>query len=57
MCIIDFILIAFCVFTVVKAINTMKAKFEKKKEEEPAPAPVESEELKVLKEIAASLKK
>lgn len=55
-CIIDFVLIAFCVFTVVKAINTMKAKLEKKKEEEPAPAPEVDERLETLKEIRDLLK-
>ena len=57
--IIDFILIAFVVFLVVKLMNTAKEKLEKKKEEEPAapPAPPEptKEEL-LLAEIRDLLK-
>ncbi|MCI6619575.1 MAG: large-conductance mechanosensitive channel protein MscL [Prevotella sp.] len=44
---IDFIIIAFCVFLLVKAI----AKMSKKKEEEPAAAPEPSNEEKLLGEI------
>ena len=57
--IIDFILIAFVVFLVVKLMNSAKEKLEKKKEEEPAapPAPPEptKEEL-LLAEIRDLLK-
>ena len=67
--ILDFIIIAFAVFCMVKAINTMHAKAEalKKKEEEevaaveePAPAPAEPEPTKeelLLTEIRDLLKK
>ena len=57
--IIDFLLIARVVFLVVKAINTAKAKMEKKKEEEPAapPAPpAPSAEEVLLTEIRDLLK-
>ena len=57
--IIDFILIAFVVFMVVKLMNTAKAKLEKKKEEEPAapPAPpAPSAEEVLLTEIRDLLK-
>ena len=64
--ILDFIIIAFAVFCMVKAINTMHAKAEalKKKEEaaaveEPAPAPAEPEPTKeelLLTEIRDLLK-
>ena len=59
--IIDFILIAFVVFMVVKAINTAKAKLEKKEEvveapaEEPAPPAPSAEEV-LLTEIRDLLK-
>ena len=52
--IFDFIIIAFCIFLVVKGMNKMK----KKKEEAPAPAPAEpSEDIKLLTEIRDLLKK
>ena len=58
--IIDFILVALVVFLVVKAINTAKAKLEKKKEEEavaepPAPPAPSAEEV-LLTEIRDLLK-
>ena len=57
--IIDFILIAFVVFMVVKAMNVAKAKLEKKKEEapaeEPAPPTPSAEEV-LLTEIRDLLK-
>ena len=56
--IIDFILIAFVVFMVVKAINSAKAAFEKKEEapaEEPAPPAPSAEEV-LLTEIRDLLK-
>lgn len=49
--IIDFLLVAFVVFAVVKAINGAKSKLEKKKEEEPAAPPEPSNEEKLLTEI------
>ena len=50
--IIDFIIIAFCIFLMIKAMN----KLNKKKEEEPAPAPEPSAEEKLLGEIRDLLK-
>ena len=50
--VVDFIIIAFAIFMVVKAMNSMK----KKEEEAPAADPGPSE-IDLLKEIAASLKK
>ena len=49
---IDFLIIAFCVFLMIKGIS----KFMKKKEEEPAPAPEPSNEEKLLGEIRDLLK-
>lgn len=58
--IIDFILIAFVVFMVVKLMNAAKAKLEKPAEEapaeEPAPEPEPSAEEKLLAEIRDLLK-
>ncbi|MBF8149183.1 large conductance mechanosensitive channel protein MscL [Winogradskyella sp. F6397] len=50
--VIDFIIVAFVMFLVVKGVNNMK------KKEEPAPAePAGPSELDILKEIRDSLKK
>ena len=57
--IIDFILIAFVVFAVVKMMNAAKAKLEKPAEEAPVEAPAEPEpsaEEKLLAEIRDLLK-
>lgn len=51
--VIDFILVAFVLFLVVKAINS----FKKKKEEAPAAPTPPSEEVTLLREIRDSLKK
>jgi len=57
--IFDFLIVAWCIFLVVKGINKMKDL--KKKEEEPAPAepaePVVPEDIQLLREIRDSLKK
>lgn len=56
--IIDFLIVAFCIFVALKAILAMQTKFAKKEEEvevvEEAPAETE---LDILKEIRDSLKK
>ena len=49
---IDFIIIAFCVFLLVKAINVLT----RKKKEEPAAPPAPSNEEKLLTEIRDLLK-
>lgn len=51
--VIDFIIIAFAIFMVVKAMNSMK----KKEEAAPAAPPAPSAEVKLLTEIRDSLKK
>ena len=51
--IIDFLIIAFCIFMMIKGMN----KLAKKKAEEPAPAPEPSNEEKLLGEIRDLLKK
>ena len=50
---IDFVIVALAVFMMVKAINKLK----KKEEAKPAPAPVISDEVKLLTEIRDELKK
>ena len=50
--VIDFLIIAFCIFLMIKAMN----KIMKKKEEEPAPEPEPSNEEKLLGEIRDLLK-
>ena len=55
--VISFLITALCLFSVVKAINTAKEKLAKPKEEEPEAEPEPSEEVKLLTEIAAELKK
>ena len=50
--IIDFLIVALCIFLMVKGMNKLK----KKKEEEPAPAPEPSNEEKLLGEIRDLLK-
>ena len=51
--IIDFTIVAFAVFMVIKAINAAK----KKEEAAPAPPPAPSNEEKLLMEIRDALKK
>lgn len=50
---VDFLIIAFCIFLVVKAINA----FKKKEEEKPLPPAEPSEEVKLLSEIRDLLRK
>lgn len=53
--IISFVIVAFCLFMVIKAMNTAKAKFEKA--EEAAPPPPPGEDILLLREIRDSLSK
>lgn len=50
--IVDFLIVAFCIFVVIRALM----KFKKKKEEAPAPAPAPSKEEVLLTEIRDLLK-
>lgn len=55
---INFLLVAFVLFTIIKGINSMRRKEEEKEEEEEAEEPAEpSEEILLLREIRDSLKK
>ena len=53
---IDFIIVAFAIFCVIKMMNTAKKKFERQKVEEPAKAPEPSAEEKLLMEIRDAIK-
>lgn len=54
--IITFVIVAFCIFMVVKAYNKMKERMEKKEEEAPAAPPTPSKEEVLLTEIRDLLK-
>ncbi len=54
--IINFVILAFVLFTMVKAVNKMMDATKKQEEEAPAPAPEKSDELKALEEIVELLK-
>lgn len=53
---VDFLIIAFCIFLVMKGINKATALVKKQEEEAPAPAPEPSAEEKLLSEIRDLLK-
>ena len=55
--VVDFLIIAFCIFLMVKGITKLTAKKEEPKAEEPAPAPEPSAEEKLLTEIRDLLAK
>jgi len=52
--VIEFVIVAFCIFLVIKAFNAMKRKEEEQAEEKPAEP---SEEILLLREIAGNTKK
>jgi large conductance mechanosensitive channel len=54
--VISFLITAFVIFLVVKFINRLEEKTKKKQAENPAPAPEDSPEVAILKEIRDSLK-
>lgn len=54
--VIDFLIVAFCIFIFVKTINALTERT-KKKEEKKEPVPVKSEEVILLEEIRDLLKK
>ena len=55
--VINFLLIALAIFIVVKVVNAVRHKFEKKKVEEPAPEPKPDPQIVLLTEIRDALKK
>jgi large conductance mechanosensitive channel len=55
--IINFLILAFVLFLILKAVNKMTALTKKEEEPEPEAEPEPSEEVKLLTEIAAELKK
>lgn len=54
--VIDFLIVAFSIFMIVKAINTMKAKLEVEEKKPVEEAPKKSDELLALEEIVSILK-
>ncbi len=54
--VINFIILAFVLFLMVKAMNKAMEASKKEEEAAPAPEPVKSDELKALEEIVALLK-
>lgn len=55
--VIDFLIISFCIFLVVKGLNKLSDLTKKKKEEEKKEEPKVSEEILLLREINETLKK
>jgi len=55
--VISFLSTAFVLFLILKAVNSLKDKMSKPKEETPAAPPEPSEEVKLLMEIRDALKK
>lgn len=55
--IINFLILAFVLFMILKAVNKMTALTKKEEEPEPEAEPEPSDEVKLLTEIAAELKK
>jgi len=53
---IDFLIVAFAIFMMLKVMNTAKSKMERKVAEAPAAPPAPSEEVLLLREIRDSLK-
>ena len=54
---LDFLIVAFCVFMLVRAIMKITRRNKKQEEEKPAAPPEPSEEVKLLREIRDALKK
>lgn len=54
---LDFLIVAFCVFMLVRAIMKITRRNNKQEEEKPADPPEPSEEVKLLREIRDALKK
>lgn len=55
--IINFLILAFVLFTILKAVNKMTSLTKKEEEAEPEPEPGPSDEVKLLTSIAEELKK
>jgi len=55
--VVNFLIVAFVVFMVVKAVNESKERLVKKQEEKPVEVPQETDEVKLLKSIEKELKK
>ena len=54
--VIDFLIISFCIFVVLKLLLSMQNKFSQKAKAEPAPVAPKETELEVLKDIRSMIK-
>lgn len=54
--IFDFTIVAFCLFMIIKIINTARARFEQKKIEQPAEAPADIKLLTEIRDLLAKQK-
>jgi large conductance mechanosensitive channel len=54
---VEFLIVGFSIFFMVKALSTLKKRFEKQKAEEVAATPISSEEVQLLREIRDLLRK
>jgi len=54
--VVDFLIVAFCIFIMIRFINNMRTRMEKSKEETPAAPPAPSKEEVLLTEIRDILK-
>lgn len=52
--IVDFLIVAFCLFMIIKAVNIAKKRFEEKKLESPAEAPADIKLLTEIRDLLAS---
>ena len=55
--IVDFLIVAFCIFIVIRLFERLKDRLKKQEEEAPAEPPAKSDEVKLLEEIRDLLKK
>ena len=55
--IVDFLIVAFCIFAFIKAINKMTERFKKKEEEKEEEAPKKADDVVLLEQILEELKK
>jgi large conductance mechanosensitive channel len=52
--IVDFMIVAFCLFMIIKAVNIAKKRFEEKKLEQPSEAPADIKLLTEIRDLLAS---
>ena len=55
--VIDFLIVAFCIFSVIKTVNTINERFRKKKEEEKKEVKKKDEQVQLLEDIRDLLRR